>query len=198
LLRARAWAGKGDSDRALADLDAAIRFDPDDPATHVMRGVLLASKSDFSRALADFDAAIAADAEFAPAFLSRAEVRSKTGEYDRAIADFETAVRLDPDEQQVHNNLAWLRATCPDARYRDGKQAVAEATRACELTEWQEWGVLDTLAAACAEAGDFDAAVKWQNKALELAGDDENIEEARARLELYETSMPYREEPGAK
>ena len=84
-------------------------------------------------------------------------------------------------------------ATCPDARFRNGKKAVELATRACELTEWKLADMIDSLAAAHAEAGDFDAAVKWQIKANVLYDADANREEGRARLELYLESTPYRQ-----
>ena len=85
------------------------------------------------------------------------------------------------------------RATCPDATLRDGRQAVAAATRACELTAWKDPGLLDTLAAACAEAGDFDAAVRWQTKAGAMVHDAGSRSGFEARLALYRAKKPYHE-----
>ena len=50
-----------------------------------------------------------------------------------------------------------------------------------------------TLAAAYAEAGDFENAVKWQTKGIELAP---AIRQAtfRSLLEFYKAEMPYREQ----
>ena len=79
------------------------------------------------------------------------------------------------------------------SKYRDGKRAVESATRACELTEWKEPGVLDTLAAGCAEAGNFDAAVKWQTRANALFPAGKEKTEGEARLKLYQARTPYRE-----
>ena len=110
-----------------------------------------------------------------------------------AIADLNEAIRLEGGNAWSHNSLAWVCATCPEARYRDGKRAVASATRACELSEWKEAYMLGTLAAACAEAGDFDAAVKWQTKANALFSDDSDKAKGAAWLKLYRARKPYRE-----
>ena len=113
-------------------------------------------------------------------------------EYDKAIADCNKAIRLDPKYASAYNNRAWLWATCPDAKYRDGKKAVESATKACELSEWKEPNDIGTLAAAYAEAGDFDAAMKWQSKAIALLTDARTRED-RSRLKLYQEKKPYRE-----
>ena len=81
----------------------------------------------------------------------------------------------------------------PDAKFRDGKKALESATKACELSEWKDSYHVDTLAAAYAEAGDFDAAVKWQTKATALYEPGEDQKNAQWRLKLYQEKKPYRE-----
>ena len=73
------------------------------------------------------------------------------------------------------------------------------ATRACELTGWKDPVILDTLAAACAQAGDFDAAVNWEKKAtgLLVKDDETNRRDFGVRLGLYQAKKPYRMEPEA-
>src|SRR6059058_6523607 len=46
------------------------------------------------------------------------------GQFKRAQDDFVAAVRLAPHDADVLNNAAWFRATCPDASFRNGKEAV--------------------------------------------------------------------------
>ena len=74
----------------------------------------------------------------------------------------------------------------------------ASATRVYELSDWKEASHLGTLAAASAEAGDFDAAVKWQEKALELMSERDDQEEGRRHLALYRARQPYHEEAPAR
>src|SRR5205823_551843 len=119
-------------------------------------------------------------------------------EHDKALADYSEAIRLDPKDADAYNNRAWLWATCPEAKFRDGRRAVESATRGCELSGWKGAAYVATLAAACAEAGDFSAAVKWQEKANVLYIDPKDKDKGRKRLELYKSKKPYHEPPGAK
>ena len=114
-------------------------------------------------------------------------------EYDKAIADYTEAIRLDPKFALAHNGFAWLLATCPVEKYRDGKKAVEFATKAVKLHD--TWGYRDTLAAAYAEAGDFELAVTEQRKALEDKSlDKDDRKQMEAHLELYRAKKPYRDE----
>jgi tetratricopeptide (TPR) repeat protein len=95
------------------------------------------------------------------------------------------------------NNAAWRAATSTDERYRDGARAIELAQRACELSDWKSAEYLDTLAAAYAEAGDFEQAVEWQQKAIELGPQQPAFQQAtRERLELFRARTPYREQRG--
>ena len=66
----------------------------------------------------------------------------------------------------MNRNYAFLRAACPDPAFRDGAKAMELAKKACEVTGDRDSWSLSSLAAACAETGDFDAAVKWENEAI--------------------------------
>lgn len=139
-----------------------------------------------------------AQADDARAYDNRGNAWVTKLKYDQAIADFNEVIRLDPSDARSYNGRAWIWATCHDAKYRDGKRAVESATRACELSGWKEPNDMNTLATACAEAGDFAAAVQWQSKAIELLSDEKRKADYRTRLTLYREKKPYRESPRPK
>jgi hypothetical protein len=92
--------------------------------------------------------------------------------------------------------LAWLLATSPDASLRDGTRAIELAWRAAQLTGGRDVKVLDTLAAAFAEAGRFPEALAAARRALEMATRrnlPEVAQELRRRLTLYEAQRPFHE-----
>ena len=70
------------------------------------------------------------------------------------------------------------------------------ANKACELSHWSEWKPIASLAAAHAELGDFEAAVKWQKKAIamSLPAKDQDRLDNEKRLARYESGQAYYEE----
>src|SRR5262245_3265628 len=153
--RGVAYARKGDHDRAIADFTKALRFDPDDAVTYRCRGRAYRILEQYDRALADYNQALGLDPKNARAHRERGAVLTSKGAYDRAIDDLKETLRLDPDDGAACNELAWLWATSPDAKLRDGTKAVDYATKSCKLSNWKVATMLDTLAAACAESGRF-------------------------------------------
>jgi tetratricopeptide (TPR) repeat protein len=141
-------------------------------------------------------------------------------DYGRALADFDDAIRLDPQNPRPHSVRAWLLATCPDPKIRDGNEALKSAERARELSGQDSLFGLSALAAACAETGDFEAAVRWVSKAIELVSSKDHavatvrfqpdslqifspekgpsLKFLQSRLESYRARKPYREAPAKR
>jgi hypothetical protein len=118
---------------------------------------------------------------------------SNWGGYVRSPIDYDELISRYPDLYWAHERKAWILATSPDATYRDGRLAVAAATHASELTNWKNGQVLATLAAACAEIGDFASAVRWQERALErVAAEGRILKPEQDRLSLYKSAKPFR------
>jgi tetratricopeptide (TPR) repeat protein len=156
------------------------------------RGIAHLRKRDYERAIADYEHIIRIKPKDALAYLNRGGAHLGKRDYEEAITDYSRAIQLSPWSETAYKNLAWLLATCPNASLRDGKKAVEHATKACVLSEWKDPKALPILAAACAEAGDFDAALNWQSQYL--ATSDLTIKataDAQSRLALYQDRKPY-------
>ena len=126
------------------------------------------------------------------ALQSRGDANLNIGKHAEAIADFSRALKIKPSEMSLLNNLAWVLATSPEEGLRDGKRAVELATKACELTEYKTPHILSTLAAAFAEDGNFETAIKWSQQAVDL-DDPEHAEQLAKELDSYREGQPWRE-----
>ncbi len=123
---------------------------------------------------------------------NRGEAYLTLGEHAAAIADFEKALEHLAEDPALLNNLAWVLATSPDAEVRDGRRAVELATKACELSNYDESHILSTLAAAFAESGDFGTAIEWSQKAVDM-DESEQAEQLAKELASYQGGQPWRE-----
>jgi len=176
LTRGNLRAHLGDLELALADFTDFLRQQPGTVVALRARALSYARLHRFDEALADLNEAVRVEPTSADACLDRGRIYQNKGNYPAALADYQKALDLGPKEARFYNQYAWMLAACPRPEYRDGARAVELAGRACELTNWQDANLLDTLASAYAECGRFDEAITWANKALELA--DAEIKEA--------------------
>jgi predicted Zn-dependent protease len=134
--------------------------------------------------------------ELAAAYSTRGQIQNGLGLQQAAIEDLDRALASGSRDAEVYNALAWILATSPQDALRNAARAKELALTACELTRYQDPNIVDTLAAAHAEAGEFADAVRLQKQALESPLFDKRFgKEGRERLALYEAGRPYREQP---
>ena len=117
-------------------------------------------------------------------------------DFERAVISFTEALKYDPDLPDAANALAWLLAVDKASKTHDPQKALQLATRACELTDYKNPVILDTLAVSYAALGKFSEAVETAQKALQLARADQAeqlAERIRTRLKLYQTRRPFTE-----
>jgi tetratricopeptide (TPR) repeat protein len=122
----------------------------------------------------------------------RANAYSRLGRKSDALNDFQSAIKLSKTDAISRAGAAWLYATSSDAQIRNGAVSVRLATEAAKLTQWKDDTVLDVLAAGYAEAGDFNSAQKWEEKAI-LLGSQQDIPFYQRRLLSYQSGKPWRE-----
>jgi tetratricopeptide (TPR) repeat protein len=190
--RAQAWERLGELDKAIGDLSKVVDHEIRLPFVLPERARLRVLKKDLKGALADYNAAVEYNPQFDAPIVLRGTFFYGQRRYAEAMADYEAAIRLNPNNFASINNLAWILATCPDDKLRDGLKAVQLAKKACELDGWKHSMMLGSLAAAHAEVGQFEEAIKWQQKAVDLA-DVGQKSELRSCLEMYKGHRPKRD-----
>ncbi len=191
------------SQRKVADavevLQAAPEKDRALPALQAMTGDLLLQLGRVREAVPYFEQLLKAD-PVAELHAKIAGLRIQLNEPKAALEHFRTAVKLKPDWVEVLNNLAWTLATNPDPAVRNGAEAVGYAERACELTQRGQPVFLITLAAAYAEAGQFEQAKSTSQQAMQLASQSGNTQLVTSLTPLhsaFQNRQPYHTPPPA-
>ena len=197
---------KGEYDEAIAYFNRVIRMNPKNSDAYGNRGIAWHKKGEYDKAIADYSESIRLNPNVLSGWVytNRGITWVDKGEYDKAIADYNQALTVESNYANAtfataYSNLAWLQATCPDEKYRNGRKAFENASKAYQLGGGKNWSIVGTVAAAYAESGDFEKAKEWQAKAIELAkadktATDKDKAEASSCLELYKQGKRYREE----
>jgi spermidine synthase len=187
----RGHHGRGNLDEAIRNYRLALETKPTFADARTDLGVALLGKGVLEDAISQSRRALEDNPDPARAHYTLGLAFSTLHRAVEARAELRAAARLKPYWHSPLNNLAWDLATHPDPVLRDGPEAVRLAERAATLTAHEDAGVLDTLAAAYAAAGQFDRAVRTVEAALALSPDAG----FRERLRLYRQGQAYHQSP---
>ena len=162
---------------------------------HLYLGLALSSQQKLDEAVSELQQAIALrpDSDRAYAPLAEAELSLKRPR--DAVKTLEQALARRPDDIVLLKRAAWVLATSSDSGARNGAHAIELAERAVEKTDRHDPIALDVLAAACAEAGQFDRALAVVRSALDLAppGDTSGPSQMmRGHVQLFQAKQPVR------
>ena len=184
--------------------DAWIKDHPKQPKPYAMRALVKAQLKQLEAA--EQDATQSCDlatkgksAAQGPILQLRSMIRTQRTNYAGAAQDLQGALNENPNDAEMLNNLAWLRATCPTDDVRNGREAVKLAQKALTMNPNHRYAVVYTLAAAYAEAGDFPKAIQTEKSALMEAQQDRDknsktarmMKEGLERMRLFEQGKPY-------
>ena len=189
--KGKAHYAKLDYTKAIEALSKAIEINTNYYWAYFGRANVYFRKNDYSHTIKDYDRCIQIQPTNAEAFTGRGFAKSKIGDFEGAIKDSKKGVQLDANDFNALNNLAWLLAIAPKSKMRDGQKAVEYAKKACELSSWKNGYCLGTLAAAYAEVGNFEEAIKWERKCIIIGLEPQDMEQARKELKLFDQKKPY-------
>ena len=180
---------KGDSQGAQANFEAAIRADPLMWPAYLNRAQIFARQDKWQLALQDCNTAMRLRPGFFRTAILRANVNLHLGNDRESLADLDAVISLHADDETdafALSQRAWLRALSPDVSVYRPKDALADARLACRLNYWKKASYIESLAAASAATGDFDAAIRYEQQAIESGKlSAEELKAAQAHLAGY-------------
>jgi len=200
---------QNENDEAVEVLRSILEIRPTQvPALHML-GYILASREQYAEAVGLFAQVVQLQPGYLAARLDLGRAAWELGRYPEAVAVYREARRIAPDNVEVGRELAWALSTCPQDDVRDGSQALAVARMLAEQTEYRDARLLDVLAAAQAETGDYPGAASTARRAIMIVerllasrGGERSAEtgamqrfltQVRDRANIYQSGRPFRE-----
>jgi protein O-mannosyl-transferase len=185
---------KGRIEAAVAECQKALQIEPDNVTACIDLGNALVQEGNVEGAIVQYQKALQIKPDNMEARYNLGNTLLKERKPAEAIAQFQQVLQIQPDSVGTQIKLAWLLATYPEESLRNGKEAMELARRANELTSGGNPVVLETLAAAYAEAGQFPDAVESARQALALAQTQSNTALAgdlETQMKLYKEGRPF-------
>jgi tetratricopeptide (TPR) repeat protein len=189
-------ARKGRLNDAIAHFRQAIELRPDFPDAHYNLGTAFFQKGDLDGAIAQWRTTLSIHPYDAGAHTSLGNALVQKGLLGEAVDHYEKALQSEPDSILPLNNLAWVMSTGPDDSLRNNEIAVQLATKANQLSKENNPVFIRTLAAAYAQAGQFEKAIETARRASERAnaqGARDLAVEIREDIDLYQRRTPLRD-----
>ena len=186
------------ADEAIGQFQKALEVEPDNAKVRYNLANILSAQGRWDEAIEHYQQALKQMPDSTHAHYQLGLALQSRGKFAAAVAQLHKVLELDPKHVMAQNNLAWLLATCPDNSLRNGQKAVELAQQAVQLSGGKSPEILDTLAAAYAEAGSFPEAIETARQASDLSTAQNKkplAEVIQNQLKLFETHSPYHEKP---
>jgi tetratricopeptide (TPR) repeat protein len=155
-------------DRAVSNSELA--------ATHIGRGDTLFSRGEVAGSMVEYREAARLDPTNADLWMRLGQVYEQMGLGEEALHSLKQGLEADPDNAGILNQMGWIYATAEPSTLRDPAKALAYAQRAVEASNGRDANILDTLAEAYYVNQEFDEAIKTEQRALEIAPEQEALQ----------------------
>lgn len=193
---AQLYLGKRDWAKAAEHFDMALRLNPADPDAHHSLAQLRSRLGQAVEARRHYEAALQQEPGHALANFGFAALLAAHGDAVRAVSHYQRGLKSQPGNHVAANNLAWILGTHPDDTIRNPAEALRLAREINAATGDKLPNILDTLSAAEAASGEFQAAASTAERAFKIAsetGKQALAADLAKRLALYQAGKPYRE-----
>lgn len=188
----RARFRQGSAARSIPHYEEALRLAPTEGEIHTRLGIALAAVDRTDEAVSHWRRALEFRPGDADALLALATVLAQRGNHAEAIRLAERSYGTEPGRGETSLLFAWLLATAPRSADRNGEKAIA----LLDGLGREHPRTADVLAAALAETGRFDEAVRAAEQGLRAAeeqGEAALAAAMRQRLQGYRNGRPHRE-----
>lgn len=181
-------------DEALVEFRKVLEVVPNDSRVRMAMGQALMQAGKTDEATAEFKSLIAIVPEFDGPYLALSDIARTKKDHAEMERLLRECLKQSPNSLIGLNSLAWHLAAHRDAAVRKPDEALQLATRAAELSKFQQHEFIDTLAVALAATGKFEDALKRVEQAIALAQQAKAgpyVREYRGRLEQFKQRKPY-------